>query len=226
MILPQNARIAAVLFLNKESTICMMKEKISLSQSEITERLTAAHPDSLPPENLELQQFLPAKLRPAAVLIPMLCAQDGWHLLFTRRKNDLAEHSGQVAFPGGGADLLDSNIEQTALREAQEEIGLNPADVNILGHLRQSITITHYIVTPVVGAIPWPYPSLQANNEVDRIFTIPLDWLADPTNRELCYRTLHPDLPPVPVIYYKHYHGEVLWGASARFTINLLAAIQ
>lgn len=198
----------------------------NLNEAEITRRLATAFPESQPPENKELLYFSPGELRPAAVLLPLMWVEGGWHLLFTRRTDSLAEHSGQVAFPGGRADPQDSSIEQTALREAQEEIGLNPADVRILGRLRQSITITHYLVTPVVSTIPWPYPLRLAYYEVGRAFSIPLDWLADPANREQRLRTLSPDLPPVPVIYYQPYDGEVLWGASARFTINLLEALN
>jgi 8-oxo-dGTP pyrophosphatase MutT (NUDIX family) len=204
----------------------MMSLKIDLNEAEISQRLAAARPESLPPENKELQTFFPGELRPAAVLLPLLRAEGGWQLLFTRRTDGLAEHSGQVAFPGGSTDPEDASSEHTALREAQEEIGLEPADVRILGRLRQSITITRYLVTPVVGVIPWPYPLRLAHYEVGRAFTIPLDWLADPANREQRLRTLSPDLPPVPVIYYRPYDGEVLWGASARFTINLLEALN
>jgi len=196
-----------------------------LSEAGIALRLAQAlerDHGTVQPEFADLPGFLPGSPRPAAVLIPLLRKEDGWHLLFTRRNADLPEHSGQVAFPGGRADAEDASPEVTALREAQEEIGLDPADVRILGRLRDYLTITNYRVTPVVGIMPWPYPLRLASQEVSRAFTIPLIWLADPSNHEVRQRALPPPYAPVPVIYFHSYDGEILWGASARFTLNLL----
>jgi 8-oxo-dGTP pyrophosphatase MutT (NUDIX family) len=127
-----------------------------------------------------------------------------------------------VAFPGGRADPGDPDPETTALREAQEEIGLDPADVRILGRMYDFLTITNYLVTPVIGVLPWPYPLRLAAVEVTRAFTIPLAWLADPANRQEMQRDLPPPLPPIPVIYFQPFDGEILWGASAAFTVSLL----
>jgi 8-oxo-dGTP pyrophosphatase MutT (NUDIX family) len=130
-----------------------------------------------------------------------------------------------VAFPGGRADPQDTSPEQTALREASEEIGLRPQDVRILGRLQDYLTITNYQVTPVVGVIPWPYDLHPAEQEVSRVFAIPLDWLAQAENHEERPRLLPPPYPPARVIYFHPYDGEVLWGASARMTLNLLQAL-
>lgn len=164
--------------------------------------------------------------RPAAVLIPLLTISNSYHLLFTRRTGNLPEHSGQVAFPGGQTDAEDTSPEETALREAQEEIGLSPEDVRILGRLKRTLTITNYLVTPVVGAVPWPYPFHVATHEVSRIFTIPLAWLANPANYEIKQRPLPPPYSPVPVIYFNHYEEELLWGITAQITIDLLKALK
>jgi 8-oxo-dGTP pyrophosphatase MutT (NUDIX family) len=198
---------------------------IELGKDEITRRLALATPELQPPEYEEIARIAAGTPRPAAVLIPFLWFEDGWHILFTRRNNDLAEHSGQVAFPGGRADPQDSTPEETALREAQEEIGLKPGDVQVLGRLRSSITITNYLVTPVVGLVPWPYPFRLQTSEVSRAFTIPLNWLADPNNHEERRSALPPPLPEVQVIYFAPYDGEVLWGASARITLTLLETL-
>jgi 8-oxo-dGTP pyrophosphatase MutT (NUDIX family) len=203
--------------------------KIQLSEREITQRLAralSASSDWAVPEFPAVADFLEGPPRPAAVLIPLLWENDGWQLLFTRRNADLPEHSGQVAFPGGRADPGDTSPEQTALREAEEEIGIDPEDVRILGRLHDYLTITNYRVTPVVGVIPWPYPLRLANEEVSRAFTIPLDWLADPANHEERQRRLPSPHSPVFVIYFEPYDGEVLWGASARFTLALLDILK
>jgi 8-oxo-dGTP pyrophosphatase MutT (NUDIX family) len=173
-----------------------------------------------------LQELLPGKPRPAAVLIPLMRVGNAWQVLYTRRNANLPEHSGQVAFPGGRSDPGDSGPEMTALREANEEIGLAPQDVMVLGRLHDFVTITNYQVTPVVGVIPWPYHFHLAEEEVSRVFTIPLDWLAESSNYEESWRSLPPPYDPVQVIYYKEYDGEILWGASARFTQAFLNCLR
>ena len=161
--------------------------------------------------------------RPAAVLIPMLMTENVWHILYIRRtKNQYDPHSGQVAFPGGAADEDDQDAVGTALREAEEEIGILPKDVKILGSLNSFYTITNYLVTPVIARIPWPYALNLAPDEVSRAFTIPLTWLANSQNYEVKARQLQGAFPPISVIYYKPFDGELLWGASARFTLALL----
>lgn len=170
--------------------------------------------------------FLPEPPRPAAVLVPFLREGDVWHVLFTRRTASLPEHSGQVAFPGGRSDPDDVTPEQTALREAQEEINLDGSQVQVLGKLKELRTITNYCITPVVGVIPWPYEFKLATDEVSRVFTIPLLWLADPANHYVQSRELPPPYSPVPVIYFKKYDNELLWGVSAQITLDLLEALE
>jgi 8-oxo-dGTP pyrophosphatase MutT (NUDIX family) len=197
-----------------------------LTKTEIQTRLEAAYASSLLPESPYPEGMLDSHPQPAAVLIPFLKKKDGWHLLFIRRTvmpND--RHSGQVAYPGGRCDPLDPDAEAAALREAQEEVGVNPEDVQILGRVRDMLTITNYRVTPIVGTIPWPYNFTPQVEEVDRIFTIPLKWLANSTNYEVKMRGLQILGRDVPVIYYEKYDGELLWGASARITILLLEAL-
>jgi 8-oxo-dGTP pyrophosphatase MutT (NUDIX family) len=200
-----------------------------LSQEEISRRLALALAGASREPYLEfpaLTQFHSEPPRPAAVLIPFLSSQAGWQILLTRRHSDLPEHSGQVAFPGGRADPEDQSLEQTALREAYEEIGLHPRDVRLLGRLQDYLTITNYRVTPLVGVIPWPYDLHPAEDEVSRVFAIPLDWLAQAENHEERPRLLPPPYAPARVIYFRPYDGEVLWGASARITLNLIQALS
>lgn len=165
--------------------------------------------------------------KPAAVLLPLLRQDEKWHLLFIRRtENDADRHSGQVAFPGGGREPEDTSIKAAALREAQEEIGINPDDVQILGQLQEFVTISNFLVTPFVGVIPWPYPLSPSPAEVVRAFTIPLDWLAHPKNHTIDHRKIPGQDIRIPVIRFEEYDGEVLWGVSARFTIQFLKTLK
>ncbi|MFZ6027971.1 MAG: NUDIX hydrolase [Chloroflexota bacterium] len=194
-----------------------------LSTTEISRRLAAALP---PPEKEDCTAaWIQATPRPAAVLIPFLALDDAWHILYTRRTDHLAQHKGQVAFPGGRSDPGDPSPQFTALREAEEEIGVHPMDVQVLGRLAALPTTSGYCITPIVGVIPWPYPLVLAEREVVRTFCVPLAWLADAAHREVRTRLL-PDLGVTqPVIYFQHYGGELLWGVSAEITVNLLAAL-
>lgn len=161
-------------------------------------------------------------LRNAAVLVPLTYVQDEWHLLFTRRTDRVQSHKGQVSFPGGACDEGETTPEQTALREAEEEIGLRPADVTVLGRLSQLITISSFRVSPVVGVIPWPYAFKVASIEVARVFTIPLLWLSDRNNYwEFFLRDSERSL-----IAYHPFDGELLWGATARMTMSFLKTIE
>lgn len=199
----------------------MQKSLLELTEQDISLRLAMAGGNEI--ENPYPPGFLVHPPRPAAVLIPLLRQDDAWHVLFIRRTaNSDDPHGGQVAFPGGAADENDLNAEETALREAREELGLRSSDVRPLGRLMDFITITSYRVTPIVGVIPWPYPLRLEMKEVSRAFIIPLAWLADPQNREERPRDLPTPFKPINVIYFKPYDGETLWGASARFTLELI----
>jgi 8-oxo-dGTP pyrophosphatase MutT (NUDIX family) len=158
------------------------------------------------------------RLKCAAVLVPLVEADDGWHILYTRRTDRVERHKGQVSFPGGGCDTGETMPEQTALREAEEEIGIDPAGVRVLGRLPNMITITAFRVTPVVGVIRWPAVFRLGENEVERVFTIPLRWLADRGNR---WEFRMPGRNGA-VIAYHPYDGELLWGATARMTVDFL----
>ncbi len=163
-----------------------------------------------------------ARLKCAAVLVPLLWQADEWHLLFTRRTEHVESHKGQVSFPGGACDEGEATPEETALREANEEVGIAPRDVRVLGRLVNMITVTSFRVTPVVGIIKWPTVLRVGQNEVERVFTIPLNWLADKRNRwEFTMLGRSRSL-----IAYHPYDGELLWGATARMTVDFLKVLK
>jgi len=189
-----------------------------LTEEEIARRLRQfQHPGYS-----ELAQDAVKKpLRPAAVLIPLMRQADDWHILYTRRTDTVEHHKSQVSFPGGATDPGDRSPEDTALREAQEEVGIRPADVHVLGRLGEMVTISNFMVTPIVGVVPWPYGFTVHTVEVGRVFSMPLTWLATRENWQEFVRseTGH------SVITYFPYDGELLWGATARMTVNFVRAL-
>lgn len=186
----------------------------------------------------ELDRPAAAPARRAAVLLPLYwldagsedargpASAPGWQLLFIRRaEHEQDRHSGEVGFPGGHWEPADPCCAATALREAQEEIGLDPERVRLLGELRPLRTVTRFLVTPVVGQIPWPQPLRPDPREVSRIFSIPLAWLCDPDHHRI--RTYPaPDHPEArDLVFFDEYDGERLWGVSARIALDLLACL-
>jgi 8-oxo-dGTP pyrophosphatase MutT (NUDIX family) len=194
-----------------------------LSVDEIRARLHAQGDKTydVPPE------LLSDDAREAAVLVPFLRIEDAWHILYIRRTSFEGDrHSGQVAFAGGKRDDEDENLLATALREAEEEVGIAAADVEVLGHINHHHTISEFQVRPYVAVMDWPYRLQLDEIEVARAFTMPLNWLAQASN----YRTeerQHPDSSrPWPVVYYDLYDGEMLWGATARMTLSLIDVLR
>ncbi len=194
-----------------------------LSIDEIRARLHAQNGTTydVPPE------LLSGDAREAAVLVPFVRIQDAWHILYIRRAQYEGDrHSGQVAFAGGKRDAEDDSLLDTALREAEEEIGLVADDVEVLGHINHHHTISEFQVRPYVGVVPWPYELILDEIEVARAFTMPLSWLAERDN----YRTesrRHPRSDrPWPVVYFEQYDGELLWGATARMTLSLIEVLR
>lgn len=193
---------------------------MNLNEEYIAARLAevAAAADPLSNGYAEMELTDETHLKCAAVLVPLVWQDGEWHLLFTRRTDRVESHKGQVSFPGGACDEGETTPEQTALREAEEEIGLNPDHVKVLGRLNNMVTITYFRVTPVVGVIRWPTVFRVGEHEVARVFTIPLLWLANSLNR---WEFERPDTTRTLIAYHP-YDGELLWGATARMTVDFL----
>ncbi len=186
---------------------------------KLLEAIEAAGPSSDGYAEIDLTDE--TRLKCAAVLVPLLWDTDQWHLLFTRRTERVESHKGQVSFPGGGCDEGESTPEETALRETEEELGIDRRQIRILGRLTNMITISSFRVTPVVGIIPWPTVLRVGQDEVERVFTIPLNWLADSRNR---WEFTMPGRKRFLIAYHP-YDGELLWGATARMTVDFLKVL-
>jgi 8-oxo-dGTP pyrophosphatase MutT (NUDIX family) len=123
--------------------------------------------------------------RAAAVLVPLVVREAGLTVLLTQRADHLNDHAGQVSFPGGRREPTDPSVAATALREAQEEVGLAPSRVEVLGTLPDYLTGTGFSVTPVVGLVHPPFTVRADSFEVADIFEVPLAFLMDPAHHEV-----------------------------------------
>jgi 8-oxo-dGTP pyrophosphatase MutT (NUDIX family) len=161
----------------------------------------------------------PAGSRHAAVLIALFDGGSGPEVVLTRRSLVLSNHRGEISFPGGRSDTGET-ARQTALREAWEEVGLDPSTVAVVGELDQIHTvITHSVITPVVGVLGTPPRLRAATAEVDRVFTVPLDeFLRDDTFHA---ESWGPE-PLERTMYFFELDDETVWGATARLLLQLL----
>ncbi|WP_136588468.1 NUDIX hydrolase [Salinigranum halophilum] len=157
--------------------------------------------------------------RQAAVVAPVVARDGEDHLLFTKRADHLGEHAGQMSFPGGGREPSDESLEATALREANEEIGLRPEETELYGRLDDIETVTDYSVRPFVGRIP-DREYTPDEREVAEITVLPVAALADDANYESELRD-HPHYGEIRIHFF-HVDGYTVWGATGRMLVQLL----
>ena len=165
------------------------------------------------PERIDDQRY------DAAVVAPVIERDGEHHLLFTKRADHLGDHPGQMSFPGGGTEPTDETILETALREANEEIGLEPAEAEVVGQLDDIRTVTEYAVTPFVARVP-DRAYDPDEREVAEIALLPLSGILDPANYEYERRD-HPYYGDI-VVHYFHVDGYTVWGATGRILVQLL----
>ena len=159
---------------------------------------------------------------PAAVLIGLVNRRDGPTILLTKRTEHLRDHAGQICFPGGRIEQHDASIEAAALREAEEEIGLPPAKVDLIGRLAPYDTSTGFRVHPVIGWIEPPFRYKLDPFEVAEVFELPLSFALDPQNHQ---RQSYQRGTGLRSYYVLPYEGRFIWGATAGMLVifaNLL----
>jgi len=162
-------------------------------------------------------------LKPAAVLVALVERAEGLTVLFTQRTAHLAHHAGQVSFPGGHIESDDAGPLDTALRETEEEVGLDRRHVEVIGHLDLYVTRTGFVVTPVVGLVTPPFDITPDPHEVAEVFEVPLAFLLDRRNHRRCeteFEGLTRYFWAMP--YGPHY----IWGATAGMLVNLCDIIE
>lgn len=160
--------------------------------------------------------------KPAAVLVPLYVAGGELWVLLTRRADHLLHHPGQYAFPGGARDDGDADEVATALREAREELGIPEEHVMVLGHLDDLLTVTGFVISPVVGAIPYPHELQPDPQEVAAVVPVPFSVIANPLLVEEQEFTWQGKRLRSPVL---HYGAHRIWGATARILQDLLSRL-
>jgi 8-oxo-dGTP pyrophosphatase MutT (NUDIX family) len=158
-------------------------------------------------------------LNPAAVLVPLFQKNRKTHILLTKRTNSVDHHKGQISFPGGSYHSEDPDFLTTALRETEEEIGVEREAVEILGELNQMTTLSNFRIRPFVGVIPYPYPFKLSAFEVERLIELPLDYLLSKAKFKEASFT-YEGQPSINL--HIDYQGDVIWGATARILKNFL----
>lgn len=196
---------------------------ISLTQAfrnQLAECL-AGYDCSVPVALCDLQHV--SEWRSAAVLLALIPREEGFHVLLTRRSANLRSHAGQISFPGGRIEDFDASPSAAALREAEEEVGLSPWRVELLGSMAPFQTATGFIIHPFVGLVEEPGELRPDPNEVDEIFEVPLDFLMNPDNHRPymldhggCRYRLH-------AMPYKEYN---IWGATAAILRQLYTILH
>jgi 8-oxo-dGTP pyrophosphatase MutT (NUDIX family) len=172
---------------------------------------------------MKLQKHFPANPVPAAVLVPFVDRPEGLSILLTQRASQLAKHAAQISFPGGRLEESDPDVASAALREAQEEIGLDPARVRVFGYLPDHLVISGYRVTPVLSLVTPPFAVEPNPAEVETVFEVPADYVFDTRNHKARLRRIGDEemlLHDIP------WQGLNIWGATAGMLLTLVRMVE
>jgi 8-oxo-dGTP pyrophosphatase MutT (NUDIX family) len=165
----------------------------------------------------------PTELVPAAVLVPIVERQGGLTILLTQRTDHLSAHAGQISFPGGRMEDIDASVEDAALRETEEEVGLRRQHIELVGQLDLYVTRTGFEVTPVVGIVTPPFVIKPDPFEVAEVFEVPLSFIIDPKNHQKQSR-LYKGIERK--FYVLPYEDRYIWGATAGMLVNLSEVLR
>jgi 8-oxo-dGTP pyrophosphatase MutT (NUDIX family) len=176
-----------------------------------------------PERTQRLQRHFPANPVPAAVLVPLVDRPGGLTVLLTQRAAQMAKHAAQISFPGGRLEETDADVASAALREAQEEIGLDPARVRVFGYLPDHLVISGFRVTPVLSIVSPPF-ELQPNPaEVAEVFEVPMSHVFDASNHKARLRRVgDEDI----LLYDIPWQGQNIWGATAGMLLTFVRMVQ
>jgi 8-oxo-dGTP pyrophosphatase MutT (NUDIX family) len=158
------------------------------------------------------------KLKRAAVLIPIVPNGGGWSLLFSRRSANLAAHSGQIAFPGGGVETGEP-LEAAAIRETHEEVGIGAEHIELIGRLDDLVTNSGFLVAPFVGIIDQRIDYVLQASEVEEVFEVPIEALLTPQQPEVRYVSFRGKSYPA---YFYRYERHEIWGLTGRILKHFL----
>lgn len=159
-------------------------------------------------------------MSPAAVLLPLYRVNGDMCVVLQKRSDTVEHHKGEISFPGGMVDAADSSLLETALREADEEMGIDPADVDVLGRLDDTPTISGFMISTYVGVLPSPYEFTPSEREVAEVVTAPLSALYDANARRSEARLKEGAVHTMPVFAHD---GHVIFGATARILDQFLS---
>jgi len=173
--------------------------------------------------SLRLQRHFPADPVPAAVLVALVDRPEGLSVLLTERASQLAKHAAQISFPGGRLEDSDADVASAALREAQEEIGLDPSRVRVFGYLPDHLVFSGFRVTPVLSLVTPPFALVPNPAEVAEVFEVPMSHVFDSANHKARLRRVgDEDL----LLYDISWQGQSIWGATAGMLLTFVRMVQ
>ena len=165
----------------------------------------------------------PANPVPAAVLVALVDRPEGLSILLTQRASQLSKHAAQISFPGGRLEESDPDVASAALREAQEEISLDPTRVRVFGYLPDHLVISGYRVTPVLALVSPPFSVEPNPSEVESVFEVPAGFIFDPRNHKARLRRVGEE---DVLLYDIPWQGHNIWGATAGMLMTLVRMVE